>query len=98
MKNTPFDTRSSEWMGDYQLWQMATRPDNSDRLNRLRKNLRLAREQELTPRQRQMLTLYFDENKTMPQIAAELGVNCSTVSRTIRRARQRLHRCLQYGL
>lgn len=34
----------------------------------------------------------------MTQIAQTLGVNCSTVSRTIRRAKQRLYRCLRYCL
>lgn len=30
-----------------------------------------------------MLAMYYDEGKTMPEIAAELGVVTSTVSRTI---------------
>ena len=32
------------------------------------------------------------------EIAGELGVNRSTISRTIRRAQERLRRCLQYAL
>lgn len=72
--------------------------DNEEQLSRLRRNLRRAREQELTPRQQQMVEMYYDQGKTMPQIAAELGVVTSTVSRTIHRARQRLYRCLRYGL
>ena len=35
---------------------------------------------------------------TIPQIAGELGLNRSTVSRTLRRARDRLYRCLRYAL
>ena len=35
---------------------------------------------------------------TIPQIARELGVNRSTVSRTLRRAKNRLYRCLRYAL
>lgn len=57
-----------------------------------------ARQQELTPRQQQVLTLYYDQGMNMTQIAQTLGVNCSTVSRTIRRANQRLYRCLRYCL
>ncbi len=34
----------------------------------------------------------------IPQIADELGVNRSTVSRTLSRARDRLYRCLRYAL
>ena len=57
-----------------------------------------AREQELTPRQREMVFLYYDRGLKMSQIAQKLGVNRSTVSRTVKRAKQRLYRCLRYAL
>ena len=102
MRNTryegPFDTRASEWIGDLTVWNRQNAGDNSEQLDRLRRSLRRAREQELTPRQRQTLELYFDQGMTIPQIARELGVNRSTVSRTLRRARDRLYRCLRYAL
>ena len=102
MKSTrydgPFDTRASEWIGDLTVWTRQNAGDNSERLERLRRNLRQARERELTPRQRQMLELYYDQGKTNPQIAGELGLNRSTVSRTLRRARDRLYRFLRYAL
>lgn len=102
MRNTRyerlFDTRASEWLGDLTVWNRQNAADNSERLDRLRRNLRQAREQELTPRQRQMLSLYYDQGMTIPQIAGALGVNRSTVSRTLRRARDRLYRCLRYAL
>ena len=60
--------------------------------------LLLAREQELTPRQREMVFLYYDRGLKMSQIAQKLGVNRSTVSRTVKRAKQRLYRCLRYAL
>lgn len=102
MKSTRFEgdfgTRSSEWIGDLTVWNRQNAGDNSERLARLRRSLRQAREQELTPRQRQMLGLYYDQGMNIPQIAEELGVNRSTVSRTLRRARDRLYRCLRYAL
>ena len=69
-----------------------------EQMDRLRRNLRQARERELTPRQRQMVALYYDRGLNMVQIARRLGVNRSTVSRTLRRARDRLYRYLRYGL
>ena len=79
MKSTrydgPFDTRASEWIGDLTVWTRQNAGDNSERLERLRRNLRQARERELTPRQRQMLELYYDHGMTIPQIAGELGLN-----------------------
>ena len=54
--------------------------------------------EELTPRQQEMLHLYYYEKLNMAQIAGRLGVNKSTVSRTLCRARRRLHHILQYSL
>ena len=51
MRDTRFDSRSSEWIGDMTVWLRETAEDNHDQLERLRRNLRRAREQELTPRQ-----------------------------------------------
>lgn len=98
MRDTRFDSRSSEWLGDMTVWLRENAEDNSEQLDRLRRNLRLARERELTARQRQMLTLYYDRGMSIPQIALKLGLNRSTVSRTIRRAKERLYHCLQYTL
>lgn len=98
MATHTFDTRSSEWLGDMTVWLRDNANTNSELLTRLRQNLRRARQQELTPRQQQVLTLYYDQGMNMTQIAQTLGVNCSTVSRTIRRANQRLYRCLRYCL
>ncbi|MEY8259316.1 sigma-70 family RNA polymerase sigma factor [Oscillospiraceae bacterium 50-60] len=98
MKNTRFENRSSEWLGDMTVWRRANAEDNGEQMTRLRRNLRLARERELTERQREMVALYYDQGMTMPQIAERLGVNRSTVSRTLRRARDKLHRFLRYTL
>lgn len=98
MSTTRYDTRASEWIGDLTVWTRQNASDNGEQLDRLRRGLRRAREQELTPRQRQMLELYFDRGMNIPQIAGELGVNPSTVSRTLRRAKDRLYRCLRYAL
>ena len=98
MRNTPFDSRASEWIGDMTVWARANAEDNSDQLSRLRRNLRRARELELTKRQQEVLTLYYDQGMKMAEIARTLGVNRSTVSRAIKRARERLYRCLRYTL
>lgn len=53
--------------------------------------------EELTPRQSEMVRLYFIKQMPMREIASTLGVNVSTVSRTISRGKRRLHRALRYG-
>lgn len=98
MRNTRFDTRSSEWIGDMTVWLRENSEDNSIRLERMKRNLRIAREKELTPRQQCMLELYYDQQMSVTEIAQELHVNVSTVSRTLQRARNRLRHYLQYTL
>ena len=98
MNATPFDTRSSEWAGDMTVWLRENADDNQEQMERLLRNLRKARVQELTPRQQQMLSMRFEQNMSGAEIARELGLNRSPVSRTLRRAQERLRRCLQYAL
>ena len=52
--------------------------------------------EELTDIQREVLLAYYMENRTIPQIAEDRGVNKSTVSRTLRRAEGKLRRYLRY--
>ena len=61
----------------------------------LKRIQRVIRE-ELTPLQRQTLTAYYFQEQTIPQIAAERGVNKSTVCRTLHRAENKLRRYLRY--
>ena len=68
---------------------------------RLPKNVQLQRVQqvireELTPLQRQTLVAYYFQEQKIAQIASERGVNKSTVSRTLRRAEEKLRRYLRY--
>lgn len=79
------------------LWLQEESDDNGRRRQRLLHNLTKAVAEELTPRQREMLHLYYYGQLNMVQIAARLGVNKSTVSRTLCRARRRLHHILQYS-
>lgn len=89
--------RDNEFIGDLTVWNQEHSEDNSEQIERLRRNLRAAREQELTPRQQQMMELYYDQGKTMTKIARQLRVNKSTVSRTLARGRARLKKCLKYS-
>ncbi|MCI9122212.1 MAG: sigma-70 family RNA polymerase sigma factor [Oscillibacter sp.] len=96
--STGFENRSSEWIGDLTVWMQDRSGDNAEQLDRLRRGLRQARETELTPRQQEILSLYYDQGMLMSQIAEALGIHRSTVSRTLRRARKRLYHCLRYTL
>ena len=65
--------------------------------SRLVDNLMRCIREDITPRQREVLLLYYFKNMRQIEIAKQLGVARSTVSRTIRRGDQRLKRCLRYG-
>ena len=98
MRTTRFENRASEWEGDLTVWLRQNAEDNQEQRERLLKNLRRAMREELTERQAQMIHMYFFDNKTIPQIAAELGLNRSTVSRTLKRGKARLSHTLQYSI
>ncbi len=71
--------------------------DNREQIGRLKRNLTRALRQDVTEKQREYMILYYGRGMTMEEIAARSGVNKSTVSRTLKRGRQRLYRCLRYG-
>ena len=98
MKGTPYSIRNNEFYGDMAAWLRANAQDNDGELLRLKRNLRLARQEALTAPQRQLLRMNSAQNKTVTEIAQELGVNKSTVSRTLLRAKRRLYQCLRYAL
>ena len=98
MRNTPYSIRNNEVYGDIAAWLRANAEDNESDVRRLKRNLRLAREEELTPRQRQLMQMRFEQNMSVSEIAEALGLDKSTVSRTITRAKQRLYKCLRYCL
>ena len=84
-------------MVDLAVYTELMAQDNKDQINRLKRNLTHALRQDITQRQREYMLLYYGKSMSMEAIAQQCGVNKSTVSRTLRRGRQRLYRCLRYG-
>lgn len=78
-------------------WAALLAEDNSRELRTLRGKLGRALREEVTPRQRQVLALYYQGGLTLEEIGSRLGVSRSTVSRTLKRGEDRLRRCLRYG-
>lgn len=60
------------------------------------KRIRRVIEEELTPIQREVLLAYYIQDQTTVEIARDRGVNKSTISRTLRRAEDKLRRYLRY--
>ena len=83
--------------GKYAVYARAMAADNSAQLSRVKRNLVRALREDVTPRQREVLLLYYAEQLNTRQIGEKLGVDKSTVARTIKRGEARLRRCLRYG-
>ncbi len=71
--------------------------DNSALMRRAGAVLREAIEEELTERQRECVKLYFFDGLREHEIGEMLGVNKSTVSRHIKKAKARLRLCVKYS-
>jgi len=71
--------------------------DNRQKLLSIKKSLKSAIARELTERQREALELRYYNNMSVSEIAERLGINKSSVSRRLKRARSKLERVLRYG-
>ena len=69
---------------------------DDDERSRLRKVLLKVINNELTPRQKQIIMLYYFQRKDIVTIGRELGVTPQAVSAAMSRARLRMFRILQY--
>ena len=95
MRSTSYD--NAGYLADLAVYARFMAEDNSTQMTKLKRNLTQALRQDVTPKQRQYLMLYYGQGMNLRQISEKLGVNKSTVSRTMKRGRQRLYRCLRYG-
>ena len=71
--------------------------DTSGFSHKLQHLIREVMENELTDVQRDAVTEFYYNGKTVTQIAKERGVNKSTVSRNLKVARNKIGMALKYG-
>lgn len=96
MPNTRY-RKGRLYAADMAMYTRQMQADNSREISRLKRNLIRALREDVTEKQRQAMLLYYAEGKNMREIGEALGVDKSTVSRTIKRGERRLRRCLRYG-
>ncbi|MDR2817467.1 MAG: hypothetical protein LBB04_01985 [Oscillospiraceae bacterium] len=70
---------------------------NTQFINRLKKVIHKIITRDLTPRQEEIVTLYYFDRLNMPQIAALKSLNKSTVSRHLKVAQKRIKQLLKYS-
>ena len=81
MPNTRY-RRGRHYAADMAVYSRQMAGDNSRELSRLKRNL---------------IRALYAEGYNMREIGEKLGVDKSTISRTIKRGERRLQRCLRYG-
>ncbi len=96
MANTRY-RRGGRYAADMAVYARMMAEDNSNQLRQVRQNLVRALREDVTPRQRELLLLYYEEGLNMREIGERLGLDRSSISRTIKRGEARLRRCLRYG-
>ena len=96
MPNTRY-RKGKVYAADMAMYTRQIQADNSQEISRLKRNLIRALREDVTAKQREMMLLYYAEGKNMREIGELLGIDKSTVSRTIKRGERRLQRCLRYG-
>ena len=89
--------RGKDFAADMAVYSQAMSEDNAEQMGRLRRNVMLAIQEDITPRQRECMVLYYQKGLNMRQIAELTGVDKSTVSSNSKRGESRLRRCLRYG-
>lgn len=60
------------------------------------KRIQCVLREEMSDVQREILIAYYFQDKSLPQIARERGINKSTAARTLHRAEKNLKRYLRY--
>ncbi len=86
--------RYKEGYYEYQRFLQGRPKGNRAQMSALAAGLRRAMDSQLTERQRHYMELYYFHRLNMPRIAELEGVGVPSVSRTLARARERLHRSL----
>ena len=77
-------------------WEEAKERNNTERLHQLQRIMGRVIAENLSERQRMMLDCYYMRQMSMPEIAALLHINKSTVSRTLSRALKNIEKYIKY--
>lgn len=83
-------------MSNLYIWIDKDEVNNSSVLNCMKRALPAILKNELTETQIRYVTLRYVDNMKLEEIASACGVHITTVSRTLKRAHQRMRQALEY--
>ncbi len=96
MRYTRISEGVLDWDKDYIRQIMNPTFTNAEQLQTVKKALHTVITEELTDRQRQIITLHYFDGLNDSQIARKLHVQPSTVMRTRKRAEYNIYRTLRF--
>ena len=96
MRYTRISEGILDWDKDYIRQIMNPTSTNAEQLQTVKKALHTVITEELTDRQRQIITMHYFQGLCDTQIARELHVHPSTVMRTRKRAEYNIYRTLRF--
>ena len=96
MSNTRY-RRGKLYAADMAVYTRQMAADNSAELSRLKRNLIRALKEDVTPRQREVLTLYYAQGLNMREIGGAAGGGQVHGVPEHQAGERRLQRCLRYG-
>ncbi len=86
----PFDVLCQKAVSNESFFTDAPSEENGIDRKLIKKALMYVINEELSPKQRQYVVMYYIENLNMEEIAKRCNVSKSTVSRTVMRARKNI--------
>ncbi|MDR1674175.1 MAG: sigma-70 family RNA polymerase sigma factor [Oscillospiraceae bacterium] len=95
MKRVPFEVLEFD-SKIIEAWRNENAYDNSGQIAKIKRALAEVIKNDLTPRQKELITMYYYDGENIPAIANSLEINRSTVSRTLARARKNISDRLKY--
>ena len=96
-KQLSFDLLEGTLSGKEGISKFARDSDQDEEYRRLKRTMANVMAGELTPLQQECIRLYYYDGLTMEQVGQTLGVQKSSVSKALRRSRQRIEKVLRYS-
>lgn len=96
-KQLSFDLLEGTLSGKEGISKFARDSDQNEEYRRLKCTMAKVMAGELTPLQQECIRLYYYDGLTMEQVGQTLGVQKSSVSKVLHRARQRIEKVLRYS-
>lgn len=81
----------------FDVYNNLSRTTNSEKLKSQCEVLKLIIKEQLTPKQREILNMYYSLNLNIPEISKKTGKNKSTISRSLKSSQKKIGLYMRYN-